>query len=285
MAMVRKPPTPSDRMAAARAAKAAKAAARAKPAGHVLEEEIDTEAEAEHFAEEDSEIDGGFDAEYEEAPEPAPPRGRAPAQNAAAKRAHAKKTGRAPPPPMRVGRHPAERERMQRTARPTVLRDDYGRIAAYGRDGKTLLSRKVTDTGDKFYIPKEDVPDGWTYQWIAAEVIGKEENNSHYMQNGWSPVPAKRHDGKYMRPGASGNIVVDGMILVERPEVLTEDARTEELQNARNQLRTQNDQFKPKLPGARSQPGTGLRAKRSIEGLPSDIGRPQYEIDTEPGLV
>lgn len=215
----------------------------------ITDDEIDTEAEA-------------------EAAEAAPkPRGRPPGRK-----------------PATVARPVVTRAPMRGPIRQPVLRDKHGRVAALGRDG-ILLSRKVTETGDIFHIDNELIPAGWTYQWITSQVIGKSQKISHFMQNGWTPVPASRHPGLFMPLDYEGAIEQEGLMLVERPKVLTDDARREEMDRARNLLRVQNDQFRPKLPGARSQPGTGLRAKRTIEGLPPDVDAPGYEIDAEDGLV
>jgi hypothetical protein len=250
--MVKRPIVPPklDRMAAARAAKAAKRAAAQVDSGLDIEDEIDTEAEA----------------------------------AAVADQVRARRPGARPPAaPVRSGREP--RAEMRKPLRPgDTTRDEYGRIAALSRDGE-ILSRKVTDTGDKFYVSEEIIPEGWTYQWIESTVIGQQQKNSHFFQNGWRPVPSSRHDGLWMAPGYKGAIEHEGLTLVERPKVLTEDARNEELGRARSLLRTQNDQFKPKLPGARSVRGTGLTARRTIEGMPPDVGRPEYEIAADDGLV
>ena len=249
--MVKRPSTPPpkpDRMAAARAAKAAKRAA--EQVGHGIDDdEIDTEAEA----------------------------------AAAAQAVRDRRAAISPPSARAIGRAP--RAETRKPLRPgDALRDDFGRVAAMSRDGE-ILSRKVTDTGDKFYVSPDIIPAGWTYQWIESQVIGQQQRNSHFYQNGWRAVPSSRHDGLWMAPGYTGAIEQEGLTLVERPKVLTEDARKEELDRAKNLLRTQNDQFKPKLPGARSVRGTGLTARRTIEGMPTDVGRPEYEIATDEGLL
>lgn len=236
------------RLAAARAAKAAERAAAAHDIDP-MDDEIDTEAEA----------------------------------VAAAQAVRDRRAGITPNSARASGRTP--RADTRKPLRPgDATRDDFGRVAAMSRDGE-ILSRKVTDTGDKFYVSPDIIPAGWTYQWIESQVIGQQQKNSHFYQNGWRPVLSSRHDGLWMAPGYKGAIEQEGLTLVERPKVLTEDARAEELGRARNLLRTQNDQFKPKLPGARSVRGTGLTARRTIEGMPTDVGRPEYEIATDDGLV
>jgi hypothetical protein len=175
-----------------------------------------------------------------------------------------------------VGRREADGSRI---APRIPARNEYGRIQAFNRAGK-LISRTHNATSDKFDVPLHFIPDGWTYQWLSQETVGKANNNSHFFANGWEPVPAKRHDGVFTQKGYEGHIVVDGMMLVERPVQLTIEARLEELKRAKLQLKTQNEQFQPKLPGARSSRyrGTEMRVKRDLEEMPDEI-RPRLVED------
>ena len=104
-------------------------------------------------------------------------------------------------------------------------------------------------------------------------------NNNGMFANGWEPVPASRHDGVYMEKGHDGPIIVDQMMLVERRVELTLEARAEEIAAAKGLLRTQNEQFQPRMPGARAHQETRLRARRTIERMPGDIGRPDLQVD------
>jgi hypothetical protein len=173
---------------------------------------------------------------------------------------------------------------------PTVqrgpMRDQHSGRVVIMRNGKAYTRRSVA-TGDKFHIDDADIPDGMSYQWVATHVAGAEQRNSiaSFSQNGWESVPLSRYPGRYAEPDAKGAIVMDGLMLVERPIELTEEARGEEIAAAKNLIRTRNDQFVPKLPEALERRGTGLRAKRSIEGMPPDIGRPAYEVAVDEGLV
>lgn len=158
-------------------------------------------------------------------------------------------------------------------------RNQYGRIQVRNRAGE-IISRTHYATQDKFDVPLHMIPDGWTYQWLSQATVGQMNNNAHFYANGWEPVMAKRHDGIFMQKGHDGPIIVDGMILVERPIELTLEARAEELRTAKALLKTQNEQFQPKLPGARSSRyrGTELRIKRDLEEMPDDL-RPQLVVD------
>jgi hypothetical protein len=181
------------------------------------------------------------------------------------------------PPRSTVGRAspPGTQERE-------VLYGANGRVMVRGRDGK-MLTRTNVGSSDKFYIPPEIVPDGWSYQGIAVSVYGQPQSTLGFLNNGWTPVPASRHDGMFMPIGHDGPIIIDGQMIVERPIELTLEARDEEIAAARNLIRTQNEQFTPRLPDARRHPGTQMRARRTIEGLPPDVPQPQYRYGVDDG--
>lgn len=171
------------------------------------------------------------------------------------------------------------------TAEREVLMGPNGRVMVKGRDGKMLTRTSSGHGGDRFYVSPEMIPDGWSYQFIAVSVTGQTQNTTTFLNDGWTPVPASRHDGMYMPKGTDGPIIMDGQMLVERPIELTLEARDEEIGIARKLIRTQNEQFTPRLPGARAHPGVQLRAKRSIEGLPPDVPMPQYRYGVDDGAA
>jgi len=219
-----------------------------------------------------------------------------------------KNTARRPPPKRTAARNPQVRQeedetipmralgtkagvggariRRDPTAQREPMRDpNTGRVVVV-RDGITY-TRRHTNVGDKFHIDQADIPDGMSYQWIAVSVLGAQQRNGiqNFKGNGWTEVMTTRYPGRYASENVDEHIVLDGLGLYERPEELTREARAEEIQAARDLIRTRNDQFVPRLPEARARRGTELRAKRSIEGMPHDIGRPVYQMDVDDGLA
>lgn len=116
-----------------------------------------------------------------------------------------------------------------------------------GRNGE-LLSRKRTGTKDIFDIPKEMIPEGWEYQWCAVSVVGNTEilldQNLQMAENGWRPVPSSRYPGRFMPEGHKGNITRGGQLLMERPKVLSDEARAEDIRNARQLISDRNESLK-----------------------------------------
>lgn len=164
-----------------------------------------------------------------------------------------------------------------------------GAVVALSRDGQRLTRRRIA-SGDPLDVPVNEIPQGWSYQWNPVAVLNKGINeilqgdlNMH--ANGWRPVPASRHPGRWTPVGYEGDIVMKDLRLEERPLSLTMEARAEDEMHARAQVRDRTDALKmtqKSLPGAgvarsRGQ-GGGLKIDFSTNET-DDIPRPQHEID------
>ena len=126
-------------------------------------------------------------------------------------------------------------------------RSPTGRAVVTGRDGESL-TRVQTFVGDHFEIPQKLIPKGWSYQWIPVTVAGNAEvvaDTNHVMhQQGWRPVPAERYAGVLVPKGAKGAFIRGQQMLVERPAQLTEEARAEDIYNARKLISDRNESLK-----------------------------------------
>jgi hypothetical protein len=189
-----------------------------------------------------------------------------------------------------AGFEPASRRRPTRqparaSTRETVETTRRGAVVVTGRNGEQLTRRR-TQVGDQYHVPGNEIPDGWSYQWNPVTVLNEEQiaqQNTHFA-NGWRPVPATRHPGRWMRPQHTGDIVVEGLRLEERPEALTEEALAEGEAKARRQIRDQADilrlgqkmpsgfQIDKRRSAGRKGAGSGIRidVDRSMELPPGD---------------
>lgn len=126
-------------------------------------------------------------------------------------------------------------------------RDLFTGVTAVGRDGQQL-SRTRKGGIDQYSFDPSIVPPGWEYQWNAVSVVGNSEivrSTALQMQaNGWTPVPAERHDGIFMPKGSRGEIVIGGCRLEERPSILCEEARAEDKANAFQLMSDRNESLK-----------------------------------------
>lgn len=160
-----------------------------------------------------------------------------------------------------------------------------GTVTAIGRDGE-VLSRRFKSTGDEFDVPRELVPDGWEYQWNVVSVHNQEvvDQQLQMQANGWRPVPAERHPGRWTATNHKGAIIVKGLRLEERPKSLSDEARAEDYARAKAQVRDQTDSLRltEKLPSGMAiggkYRGTGADVRLSVDhGL--DIPRPDYDTE------
>lgn len=160
-----------------------------------------------------------------------------------------KKPGRPPKAKVETSSEVAvEESAAARTQTRTSARTNAsGRLEVTGRNGETL-SRTRTYVGDIFEIPQEMIPPGWSYQWNSVSIAGNSEiilDQNHMMhQNGWRPVPAERYAGTLVPKGATGNIIRGQQMLMERPQALTEEAKAEDLRNARQLISDRNESLK-----------------------------------------
>jgi hypothetical protein len=125
-------------------------------------------------------------------------------------------------------------------------------------DEEIMRSLEQDRVEDKYAV-QHLAPDGMYYQWVRCEVWGKPDNSriAEVEQKGWKPVPQKRHDGRFMTPGSSGPIILDGQMLFEIPFRVARLKREFSAQVAHQKVEDMNAQL------AYSPPGTGPRVART----------------------
>ena len=102
----------------------------------------------------------------------------------------------------------------------------------------------ANDTADEFAIPANLIPEGWTYEWKRKSVFGQEDSSYMMSQEarGWEPVPASRHRN-LMPEGHYNTIERKGMILMERPREITDEAKRMDRVRAMNQVKSREQQL------------------------------------------
>ena len=133
-----------------------------------------------------------------------------------------------------------------------VMRAENPRARAAARAAEIRGHLGGMDAGtDEFFIDPAIIPDGWSYEWKTETVYGA-ENPAYQVSlsmHGWDGVPTSRHPS--MMPGDGAHTIIrrKGMILMERPEEITQEARAIELQRARGQVRVKEQQLSNAAPG------------------------------------
>jgi hypothetical protein len=168
-------------------------------------------------------------------------------------------------PPKNKGGRPkgsVNKPRIPRETTPEPLREP---IRAEARK-----VRKRRGDVNPLYIDPKMIPAGVTWEWKRLTLLG--QRNPGYevslRENGWEPVDCKQVP-EMMPPGWKGAVERDGLILMERPAYLTEEARQEDIAMARQNLAAQMGQNAQTPQGtlSRDHPAVQPRARSTMEGI------------------
>lgn len=143
---------------------------------------------------------------------------------------------------------PARRAmRSARTNRGKSIREE-GIVEAPERAKTGRKRRGSSRAHDPFYVPAELIPPGMSAEWKRMTVHGKsvsakggdDEDPSYMLEmedQGWTPATTDQFPGLAGKNVVSKSIVRKGMILMLRPLEYTEEAREEDKQAARSQVK------------------------------------------------
>jgi hypothetical protein len=134
----------------------------------------------------------------------------------------------------------------------------------------------VNENADDFYINPAIIPDGWSYEWKRHTVLNQEDPSYQVQlaQTGWEPVPRYRHPEMMPENYRGEAITKKGMILMERPMEITDEANARELRKARSQVRQKEQQLngQPAGPGSPFDPTNKgspmVKITKSYEPMP-----------------
>ena len=176
-----------------------------------------------------------------------------------------------------------ERQPARKTARDTVRPNA---VVAHDREGNPVY-RKRDQSADPFAVPDELKDPNYDLQWCRVSVLGQEDlpHQIELQEQGWRFVQADspRWNGRMMPKGYKGNIFREGLALMERPMVLTEEARRESAMKVREQSKNQREQFGMALPSGFSGDTAAARqhtfARQGRAEATSDNLRPSLSID------
>lgn len=120
---------------------------------------------------------------------------------------------------------------------------------------KNASQRSVLDI-DPVILAKVKQDYGADLQWVTDSVLGQPAPGvrNSFEINAWEPVTQDMFDGildgQFMRRGAPGEILFEGLVLMWRPYELTEEAQAEERQARAGALEAQQNMIKGgQIPG------------------------------------
>lgn len=105
-----------------------------------------------------------------------------------------------------------------------------------GRGGKILTREKPTSY-NLFDFPDGIKEEGWSYQWCRTATLGNTEGDHNEIplmeRAGWAPVSPGQLKGYFASENKGRDCIVrDGLMLMERPVEMTNDALKEAKQAA-----------------------------------------------------
>jgi hypothetical protein len=152
--------------------------------------------------------------------------------------------------------------------------DPRTRAARRAAELREHLGPGLDDDGiNEFYIDPRIIPDGWSYEYKRFTVLGAQDPSYQVSlsMKGWEPVPASRHP-ELMPDNYHGDTIErKGMILMERPAEITQEAIAREHRKAVSQVRQKEAQLNGAPAGTfeRDNKGTPLvNVRRSYEAIP-----------------
>lgn len=158
--------------------------------------------------------------------------------------------------------------------RPTMREEDpRARAARRAAELRDHRNGDMDEGVDEFFIDPADIPEGWSYEWKRRTVLGAEDPAYQVAlaRAGWEPVPTSRHPSYMPMGGDYPFIERKGMILMERPLEITDDARNAELRKARMQVRQKEAQLNSAESGQfeRTNKDQSLvKVRKSYEAIP-----------------
>ncbi len=189
------------------------------------------------------------------------------------------------PLPTRAATREANREASRDLSREPIRSTD----GVVGRNGEVLSrTRAGAGTEDVMEIHPSDIPPGWEYQWNTFSIYNEVQmaTQNTMWANGWRPVPADRHPGRWTPHGHKGDIIHEGARLEERPKSLGDEARAEDKAKAMAQMRENNaimtalGRDKTPLGDGMSMDGKqyrGVAPQIRTNFAPEAVGRAEYE--------
>jgi len=184
--------------------------------------------------------------------------------------------------PPRRGRPPMNREVIEgevgnefnsASNRP-AMREEDPRARAAKRAAELRENRDDSYDGtDEYYIDPSVIPDGWSYEWKRKFVLNQEDI-SHTMalkRAGWEEVPTSRHPEMMAVGSQEPFIIRKGMILMERPLEITNEARAKLQREAREAVRGKEEQLNAAAPGQferQNKSDSLVKVKKSFEAIP-----------------
>ena len=163
-----------------------------------------------------------------------------------------------------------DRPQMRETPEQSLRRSDERMAMLQRAFGDNI----VPEGSDEYFIPKDKIPPGWSWEWKVFTVMGAEDPGRRlaYARTGWEAVktwqfPERMPEGT----DPQAPILHKGMMLMERPEQITEQVRRNDERRARDQVRVKEDQLNSSPHGQFERDNKGQpmgSVRKNVERMP-----------------
>ena len=153
-----------------------------------------------------------------------------------------------------------------------AMREDDPRARAAKRAAEIREHIGELDEGiDEFAAP--EAPEGWVYNWKRNTVHNQPDPsyNAALARRGWEPVPAARHPEMVSIEDRDGAVMRKGMVLMERPKTINDEAKVAELNKARKEVRNKEVQLGQGRPGEFERKKPSINRQYEPMQIPDDI--------------
>lgn len=160
----------------------------------------------------------------------------------------------------------------QNAARPGASREEQRPVPQRRR-------MQDAEVADQLWYDPARKPAHMSYNWKRVTYGGKEDTRHQLRMTqfgAWTPVPRKRHP-ELVGPNPTdpeGAIIVEGLMLMERPQEFTDEALQEITDEATGRVRAQFQSLGLTPQG--TLPRTGAKVSRGYDrAVPEDIDEPK----------
>ena len=143
--------------------------------------------------------------------------------------------------------------------------------------------REVDEAKDFLYVPKELIPDGISIEWKRKSVLNKEDkkHSQEVYRAGWQYIPSNSEGfAEHFASFVAGDIFeYEGLVLMYRPQYMTDAAKTEESRKANALVKDKFDEMGYNSP-EKDIPGKRFKLERGFEekvpgGNPAAVAVPE----------
>lgn len=153
------------------------------------------------------------------------------------------------------------------------------RAVAYSRDGKPIWRHRSSGE-NRLHVDPKLIPEGWSWEWKRYTTYNAPDPGyqAALARDGWEPVKAENFPGVFLPVEQTGPIIIDGLILMERPASLTEEARLEEKRKADAAI---GSQFGITLPNGVAPGNLASAPQQTFVRRHQEVNMPRPQLDIE----